>query len=136
MSEERNKLLEELRLAARDLASYASYAEIVGAIGHNRSEIKKNCDLVYEVDAKIKHIDENKRFKVVKRKDAVPPINQDGTPSDCLKDVEGNTYQFMFAWDEEGEPEGVTAWYPNDDTYPSTGPEWIVSLDLVEVTGD
>ncbi|KQT08495.1 hypothetical protein ASG40_11480 [Methylobacterium sp. Leaf399] len=41
--------IEELAKAALELASYASYAEMVGAIGHNRDQIRKWCDEVYRI---------------------------------------------------------------------------------------
>lgn len=34
--------------AAKDLAEYASYAEIVGGISVNRPQIRKSCDAVFE----------------------------------------------------------------------------------------
>jgi hypothetical protein len=42
-------ILTELSEAARELAQYASYAEIVGAIGHNRQPIRKWCDEVFRL---------------------------------------------------------------------------------------
>jgi hypothetical protein len=41
--------LSELSEAARELAQYASYAEIIGAIGHNRQPIRKWCDEVFRL---------------------------------------------------------------------------------------
>ena len=52
-------LLDEMRDAAVELASYASYAEIVGAISHNRSAIRKWCDKVYEINRKIEDAEES-----------------------------------------------------------------------------
>jgi len=39
--------LEAAAHAGRELASYASYSEIVGAVGHNRSQIREWCDKVF-----------------------------------------------------------------------------------------
>ncbi len=39
---------EEMAKAGLELAQYASYAEIVGAISHNRQAIRKWCDKVFE----------------------------------------------------------------------------------------
>lgn len=42
-------ILTELSEAARELAAYASYAEIIGAIGHNKTPIRKWCDEVFRL---------------------------------------------------------------------------------------
>lgn len=39
----------EMEEAAKELAEYASYAEIVGGVSHNRSAIRKWCDKVFEL---------------------------------------------------------------------------------------
>ena len=44
------ELLREMREAARELASFASYSEIVGGIGHNRQSIRKWCDKVFDAE--------------------------------------------------------------------------------------
>lgn len=40
--------IEALAHAARELAEYASYAEIIGSIGHNRKPIREWCDKTFE----------------------------------------------------------------------------------------
>ncbi len=52
-----NDLLDQMRCAATELADYASYAEIVGAIRHNRAAIRKWCDIVFEINRKIEDAD-------------------------------------------------------------------------------
>lgn len=49
-------ILTELSEAARELAQYASYAEIIGAIGHNRQPIRKWCDEVFRLCGKLDDI--------------------------------------------------------------------------------
>lgn len=39
--------VQELSDAARDLAEYASYAEIVGGISVNKSQVRRECDRVF-----------------------------------------------------------------------------------------
>lgn len=41
---------ERMTSAAMELAAYASYAEMVGEIGHNRLQIRKWCDTVFEIN--------------------------------------------------------------------------------------
>lgn len=53
----RQELLEEMRDAAMELASYASYAEIIGSIGHNRSAIRTYCDLVYSINTQLMELE-------------------------------------------------------------------------------
>jgi hypothetical protein len=49
-------ILTELSEAARELAQYASYAEIIGAIGHNRQPIRKWCDEIFRLCRKLDDI--------------------------------------------------------------------------------
>jgi hypothetical protein len=42
-------LLDRMHHAATELAKFASYAEIVGAVSHNRKPIREWCDAVFEV---------------------------------------------------------------------------------------
>ncbi len=124
MNQERIKLLEDLREAATQLVSYTSYAEIIGAIHHNTNHIRQGCDKVQEINAKIRHMDENKRFKVKARSELTH-----------AKQLEGNVYQFTFGWleEEEGMYKGEAIWLPNDDTYPQDAPTSIASGDLEAV---
>lgn len=128
MNEERIKLLEEVREAASKLASFASYAEIVGGIHHNRSQIREHCDTVYELLAKIKHMDENKTFRI-KFRDPVTAIQQR---------MQGQVYKMSYGWlVNECDPNCTESeWYPNDPAYPEDGPRDISILDLEEVTDD
>ena len=48
------ELLKELSEAASSLAQYASYAEIVGAIAHNRQPIREGCDKVFQINHKVR----------------------------------------------------------------------------------
>lgn len=48
------ELLQKLSEAAGDLAGYASYSEIVGAIGHNRQAIRTSCDEVFTINHEVK----------------------------------------------------------------------------------
>lgn len=43
-----DELLVSLGDAAVELAGYASYAEIVGGVSHNRQDIRKWCDKIFE----------------------------------------------------------------------------------------
>lgn len=56
--EKKEALFNELRESANELASYASYAEIIGAISHNRSVIRLHCDRIYEIERNIKELEE------------------------------------------------------------------------------
>lgn len=130
MKEERIKLLEELYEAATQLVSYTSYAEIVGAISHNRSAIRKYCDEVQEINAKIKHMDENKRFKVKIRQTEGKVINPKAKP------IDGNVYNFSFGWiEDEGVYKGEKVWLPMDETYPKDAPTYISEGDLEVIDG-
>lgn len=46
-----SRAVAELANAGLELASYASYAEIIGAIGHNRAAVRKWCDKVFRFNA-------------------------------------------------------------------------------------
>lgn len=46
---EMQDMLAEMAAAGRELAAYASYAEIVGALGCNRSAVRKWCDEVFRL---------------------------------------------------------------------------------------
>lgn len=125
MNQERIKLLEELYEAATQLVSYTSYAEIVGAISHNRSAIRKYCDEVQEINAKIKHMDENKRFRI--KLDCVLPN---------IEQARGQEYQFTLGWvEDEGIYKGQVIWLVNDDNYPDTAPRSIAIQDLEVIDG-
>lgn len=50
---ELNKKRVQMQFAALELAQYASYAEIIGAIGFNRSPIRKWCDEVFKLNNEI-----------------------------------------------------------------------------------
>jgi hypothetical protein len=54
------ELLQKLCSAADELAQYASYAEIVGGIHHNRSAIRNNCDIVFSINQEIREYFEEK----------------------------------------------------------------------------
>ena len=43
-------LNEQMREAARELAEYTSYAEIVGGVTRNRELIRTWCDRVFEIE--------------------------------------------------------------------------------------
>jgi hypothetical protein len=43
--------LEEMHKAAMELAEYASYAEIIGAVSKNRNPIREWCDKIFEIHA-------------------------------------------------------------------------------------
>jgi len=51
-------LLAEMRSAAVELAGYASYAEIVGAVQHNRAAVRKWCDEVFRLNRAIEDAEE------------------------------------------------------------------------------
>jgi len=51
-------LLAEMRSAAVELAGYASYAEIVGAVSHNRAVVRKWCDEVFRLNRAIEDAEE------------------------------------------------------------------------------
>jgi hypothetical protein len=53
MKKEMRLALEEMHDAAKELAQYASYAEIVGGISANRKQVRKWCDKVFEINRKI-----------------------------------------------------------------------------------
>ena len=58
-------LLAEMRSAAVELAGYASYAEIVGAVSHNRSAVRKWCDEVFRLNRAIEDAEEaNKEVSI------------------------------------------------------------------------
>jgi hypothetical protein len=42
-----------LATAGVELAEYASYAEIVGGVSHNRGAIRKWCDTIFEINRRI-----------------------------------------------------------------------------------
>ncbi|WP_395175554.1 hypothetical protein [Roseibium alexandrii] len=46
--------IDELADAARELAEYASYAEIVGGVSVNKPQIRRECDRVF---AALKHLE-------------------------------------------------------------------------------
>lgn len=50
---EKEKRIEELTHLATELAQYASYAEIVGAISHNRQPIREFCDKIFDFNKKV-----------------------------------------------------------------------------------
>lgn len=128
MKQERIDLLEQLKQAASELASYASYAEIIGAIHHNRSQIRQYCDQVQEINAKIRHMDENKRFKVKVRQNIGVDVSL------YAEQIDGKEYNFTFGWDCDGNDlsayKGEQAWMVADDTYPDSAPRWLASGDL------
>lgn len=49
----KDKRIEELTHLATELAEYTSYAEIVGAISHNRQPIREFCDKIFDFNRKI-----------------------------------------------------------------------------------
>lgn len=51
-------ILSEMTAAGRELAAYASYFEIVGAIGHNRVAIRKWCDEVFRLGHELDRLKE------------------------------------------------------------------------------
>lgn len=51
--EEKDKRFDELTHLATELAQYASYAEIIGAISHNRQPIRKFCDKIFAFNKKL-----------------------------------------------------------------------------------
>lgn len=55
---EQIKLLRELAAAARELAQFASYAEIVGGVAVNRATIRKACDAVFAQHGAIFYADD------------------------------------------------------------------------------
>jgi hypothetical protein len=42
-----------LLIASRELAGYASYAEIVGAVSLNRSQIREYCDKIFDISKQL-----------------------------------------------------------------------------------
>lgn len=48
------ELTPEILKAATELAEYASYSEIIGAIGHNKPQIRQWCDEVYKLNATLR----------------------------------------------------------------------------------
>ena len=49
----KTELLNQIREASVELASYTSYSEIVGAISYNRPAIRKYCDLVFDLNGQL-----------------------------------------------------------------------------------
>lgn len=63
MDNEQLELLKQMRDAANQLASYTSYAEIIGAVKHNQSSIRKWCDKVYEIERTLKQLEDIKEYE-------------------------------------------------------------------------
>lgn len=57
---EKNELKNELYEAAMELARYASYAEIVGALSYNNKPIRKWCDKIFNLNRQIMAIEDQK----------------------------------------------------------------------------
>jgi len=65
MKKERDELqgrIDEISTYATELAEYASYAEIIGAVSHNRSAIREYCDKVFAYNRAI-DIEEEKSLR-------------------------------------------------------------------------
>jgi hypothetical protein len=54
----REELLALLAHAGVELAMYASYAEIVGAVCHNRTQVRGWCDEVFRLNHALRELDE------------------------------------------------------------------------------
>ncbi len=63
----KQELLGKMREAAVDLAGYASYSEIVGQIGLNRTQIRAECDKVFELDIALRQIEDVEEEARLKR---------------------------------------------------------------------
>lgn len=53
----KTKLLVAIRESSNHLSGYASYAEIIGAIGHNQQSIRKHCDEVMTLNKALEDIE-------------------------------------------------------------------------------
>ena len=65
MKKERDELqgrIDEISTYATELAEYASYAEIIGAVSHNRSAIRGYCDKIFAYNRAI-DIEEEKALR-------------------------------------------------------------------------
>jgi ABC-type polysaccharide/polyol phosphate transport system ATPase subunit len=58
-TEQEISTLEKIAAAGMELAQYASYSEIVGAISHNRQEIREWCDAMYKLHRELEQLKEN-----------------------------------------------------------------------------
>lgn len=54
LPEKPEDIIREMAKAGLELAMYASYAEIVGQVGHNRTQIRDWCDKVFALNG---HLD-------------------------------------------------------------------------------
>lgn len=54
----REELLASLAHAGVELAMYASYAEIVGALSHNRTQVRGWCDEVFRLNHALRELEE------------------------------------------------------------------------------
>jgi hypothetical protein len=59
-TEQEIELLEKIANAGMELAQYASYAEIVGAIGYNREHIRKWCEEAFRLQRELDDVKNNK----------------------------------------------------------------------------
>ena len=59
-TEQEIELLEKIANAGTELAQYASYSEIVGAINHNREPIRKWCEEVFRWKRELTIVEDNK----------------------------------------------------------------------------
>ena len=50
---EKDKLIDELKHLATELVEYTSYAEIIGAISHDRQPIREFCDKIYAFNKRL-----------------------------------------------------------------------------------
>ncbi len=59
MSKKRKRaLIEQLADAGMELASYASYSEIVGGIHQNRVVIREWCDTIFDLKKELEELEE------------------------------------------------------------------------------